>query len=83
VPWCTDCDRFLSPSSVRDDGTCPHCGRAVEGGELAVRARETRRSAEPDEEPLPPIPWHLKLLAAAIVVYLAWRLVQGVDWLLG
>jgi hypothetical protein len=32
VPWCSACDRFLSPSTVRADGTCPACGRTVEPG---------------------------------------------------
>ncbi|MBA3267654.1 MAG: hypothetical protein H0T70_05285 [Acidimicrobiia bacterium] len=26
-------------------------------------------------------PWHFKLLLLATVVYLGWRAVQGVDWL--
>jgi hypothetical protein len=29
------------------------------------------------------VPWHFWLLVAALVVYLGWRLVQGVGWLLG
>ncbi|MFN8036118.1 MAG: hypothetical protein U0V73_09310 [Acidimicrobiia bacterium] len=32
VPWCRECDRFLSPSTVKADGTCPTCGRAVDPG---------------------------------------------------
>jgi hypothetical protein len=31
----------------------------------------------------PRTPWHLKLLVLAVVVYLGWRLIQGMDWLLG
>ena len=27
-------------------------------------------------------PWHFKLLVAAVVLYLGWRLVQMVGWLL-
>lgn len=34
-----------------------------------------------EEEPLPPVPWHLKLLAVAIAIYLLYRLAQGVGWL--
>ena len=33
------------------------------------------------DEPMP-VPWHLKLLATGIVVYLGFRLWQGVVWLL-
>jgi len=81
MPWCADCDRFLSPSTVRPDGTCPTCGRKVDAGDVATSVATQR--AEQEEEPLPPIPWHLKLLALAIVVYLAYRLYQGVGWVFG
>ena len=30
---------------------------------------------------LDPIPWHLKLLAGAVAVYLGWRAFQGIEWL--
>ncbi len=35
------------------------------------------------EEALPPIPWHLWLLAGALAVYLGYRAMQGIEWLLG
>lgn len=75
MPWCTDCDKFLSPSTVTDDGKCPTCGRPVEVGEVAAHAH--------DEEPLPPVPWHLKLLALAVALYLLYRLFQLFGWLTG
>jgi hypothetical protein len=31
--------------------------------------------------PLEPLPWHFKLLAGALALYLGWRAVQGVEWL--
>jgi hypothetical protein len=36
-----------------------------------------------DDETLPPIPWHLWLLAGALAVYLGYRAMQGIEWLLG
>ena len=30
MPWCTGCDRFLSPNTVLADGTCPTCHRPVD-----------------------------------------------------
>ena len=30
----------------------------------------------------PKAPWHFKLLVGAVCVYLAWRLVQLVQWLI-
>jgi hypothetical protein len=65
VPWCDTCDRFLSPSTVVADGTCPAC---------AAHAVE-------DDEGLGPIPWHLKLLLGALAIYLGWRAFQGIEWL--
>jgi len=80
VPWCDACDRFLSPSTVKVDGTCPSCGRVVDAG----RAHGPGTEADDDEEEeLPPIPWHLWLLAAALAVYLGYRAMQGIEWLLG
>ena len=73
MPWCDDCDRFLSPSTVTVAGECPTCGRTVEVGEVAKTAAE--------EEELPPVPWHLKLLAVLIVIYLLYRLFQALGWL--
>ena len=28
-------------------------------------------------------PWHFKLLVVALCVYLAWRLVQAISWIVG
>jgi hypothetical protein len=75
MPWCDDCDRYLAPSTVTRDGACPTCGRPVEVGDVAQHAGE--------EEPLPPVPWHLKLLAVAVAVYLLYRLVQAIGWIVG
>jgi hypothetical protein len=82
VPWCDACDRFLSPSTVRADGTCPSCGRAVVAGGAHVAAPATVGHDDDDEE-LGPIPWHLKLMAAALAVYLGFRAWQGIEWVLG
>ena len=70
VPWCASCSRFLSPPTVRSDGTCPACGRRVEPGGVTTDADEPLR-----------LPWHLKLLAGAAAVYLGYRAWQGVEWL--
>ncbi len=79
MPWCTTCDRFLSPPTVRADGTCPTCGRTVERGRAHAVATTTDDAS--DEQPVP-LPWHLKLLAAALAVYLGFRAWQGIDWII-
>ena len=83
MPWCTRCDRFLSPSSVTTAGDCPRCGTAVDPGR--ARAASTApdgaaSAADGDEFELDPFPWHLKLLAGAVALYLGWRAVQGIEW---
>ena len=68
MPWCEECSRYLTPTSTGPAGECPRCGAPVAAPETA------------DE---PHAPWHFKLLVVATVVYLAWRLWQGVAWLVG
>jgi hypothetical protein len=89
VPWCNECDRFLSPNTVRTDGTCPTCHGAV--GEpqpaavpTATAATEVTEPTEPTEDDgHSPVPWHLWLLLAALVVYLGYRAFQGLELLFG
>ena len=75
MPWCEPCERFYSPNSVTD-GRCPTCGESLEAGAVATAttARDTVRAK---------VPWHFWLLLGALVIYLGWRAVQGVGWLLG
>jgi len=89
VPWCLHCDRYLTPPTVRADGTCPNCGQPVDAGRARAPRRRvlTRRWAKPDpgpgteeEDEAPPVPWHLKLLLVALAIYLTYRLFQGVAW---
>ncbi len=47
-------------------GTCPTCGRTIAD---PVEAVEDQKA-----------PWHFKLLVAAVVGYLGWRGVQGLQW---
>lgn len=70
MPHCDGCDRFYNPNTLHPDGTCPACGRQVgePGGVVAEPAGA---------------PWHFKLVIAATVVYLGWRLVQGLLWAAG
>jgi hypothetical protein len=29
VPWCEECAKFWTPTSLPPDGACPSCGRAI------------------------------------------------------
>jgi hypothetical protein len=71
VPWCEDCAKYLTPTALNDDGTCPRCGRPV--GDIEERAAEELG----DES----TPWHFKLLVGALAIYLGFRLIQMIGWL--
>ena len=53
------------------------CGRPVEPGQA-----HSPNEAPADQEELGPVPLHLKVLGAALVVYLGYRFFQGVEWLI-
>ena len=76
MPWCATCDRFLSPSTVRTDGSCPECGKAVDPGAAHASAPNDEHEGQLD-----PLPWHFKLLVGAIALYLGYRAFQGIEWL--
>ena len=61
MPYCEPCDRFYNPNTLDQVGDCPHGHHVAD-------------PAEP--EPLPPVPWHFKLMLGLLVAYLTWRFVQ-------
>ena len=76
MPWCDDCERFSNPNSLTESGGCPTCGAVI------------AEAPDPDADVAAPsaisaIPWHFWLLLVALVLYLGWRLVEGVVWLVG
>ncbi len=79
MPWCEDCSRFYTPSTLSADGDCP------EGHHVAApdeRPAVQQSLAEGREEERTKAPWHFWLLVAALAIYLGWRLIQGVEWLI-
>jgi hypothetical protein len=79
VPWCEPCGRFYTPSTLESDGRCPD-GHPVADPPSGLPQAADGDGSEPERLR---VPWHFWLLVAALVVYLGWRLVQGVGWLLG
>ena len=69
VPWCETCDRHYNKKSLAPDGTCMTCGSFIADG-----------SEDTDADKGPP--WHFWLLVALLAVYLGWRLVQLIMWLI-
>jgi len=70
MPWCEGCSRFLNPNTLQADGTCPECGRTVEAPRPAGAVAAERDKA----------PWHFKLILALTVIYLTWRFIQMITW---
>jgi hypothetical protein len=68
MPYCDPCDRFYNPNTLTDVGDCPD-GHHVKD---PVKVEGPR-----------PVPWHFKLLIAFTLVYLGWRLIQLIGWLVG
>ena len=67
MPYCDDCQKYWTPSSMNDDGTCPRCGANLDEPHVAAGER-----AADDEK----TPWHFKLMVVALVAYLGWRFVE-------
>jgi hypothetical protein len=90
VPWCEHCAKFWNPSSMQADGSCPACGRVLPPGATRPRTDvvaadrpegtvDDGSRAEPGDD-APGAPWHFWLMVAAITLYLGWRLLQGIGW---
>jgi hypothetical protein len=80
MPWCEDCSRFYTPSTLTPAGDCPE-GHHV--ADPAGGAGIEQSEAAPREDDGQKIPWHFWLLVIALSIYLGWRLVQGIAWLIG
>ncbi len=82
MPWCGGCERWWAPNAATRDGRCPACGRRLDRRVTAGSHRPARTGpgggAGPEDDV--GFPWHLKLLAAAVAVYLVWRVVQLIAW---
>lgn len=67
MPWCEPCARFYNPNTLDDHGDCP------EGHHVADA---------PEPEGPVRAPWHFWVLVAGVLLYLGWRLLQGVGWVI-
>lgn len=81
MPWCEECERFYTPSTLSAEGDCPS-GHHVTDHDAAVLVQSDAPGRDSDDAPRKvKAPWHFWVLVAAVVIYLGWRLVQGVMWL--
>jgi len=83
MPWCDECSKFWSPSSLPASGACPTCGRTMQAPARVATSDPPDEGAvggAADEDYK--APWHFKVMVALAVVYLTWRFVQVVTWML-
>jgi hypothetical protein len=89
VPWCEQCAKFWTPSSMKEDGSCPTCGRVLPraaapgAGEVESEVGEAASPLTAKDVNLREMagkdakaPWHFKVLMVLLAIYLGWRLVQ-------
>jgi hypothetical protein len=58
------------------DGACPDCGRVLDAPTITAKDLDVRKLAGEDK-----VPWHFKLMITALALYLGWRVIQLVIWL--
>jgi hypothetical protein len=64
---------------MKQDGTCPTCGRLVETPTrqpITAKNIDLRKLAAGEGEEQSKTPWHFKLLMVLLALYLGWRIVQ-------
>ena len=69
MPWCDSCDAYRAPNSLTTEGRCATCGSEVDGADLK------------EQGPVK-APWHFWVMVVALVLYLGWRLVDAVIWII-
>ena len=85
MPWCEQCVRFYTPSTLTPTGQCPSGHHVADPAEAAALVQSSvpgrdETESEPERERVK-APWHCWVLAGALVLYLGWRFVQGISWL--
>jgi len=85
MPWCEDCAKYMAPSAMNADGSCPSCGRVLEEPKVAstitAKNLDIKKLAKGDDgdDDGGKAPWHFKLLIVILAVYLTWRFYQLVT----
>ena len=80
MPWCEECAKYLAPSAMNVDGSCPSCSRLVSttsvNGSITSNNLDLKNLARGSNDEDVSVPWHFKLLVGALVMYLTWRLIE-------
>ena len=83
MPWCDPCAKYWAPNALAENGSCPTCHAVLATqGALRMEARSLGMPGPGEQEgDEPKAPWHFKLMIVALGLYLGWRGVQGVQWI--
>ena len=80
MPCCETCAKYLAPSAMNQDCSCPACGRVVStttiNGTNTPKNLDLKRLARGGNDEDVSLPWHFKLLVGALVLYLSWRVID-------
>ncbi len=60
---------------------CEPCGRFYNPNTLRPDGTCPENHLVEPPKPRAKVPWHFWLLVAGVTIYLGWRLVQGIEWL--
>ncbi len=84
MPWCDTCAQYWAPNAMEKNGACPQCNTVLATrGALRMEARSLGIPAQGETEgEAPKAPWHFKVAVVCVAIYLGWRVVQLVQWLL-
>jgi hypothetical protein len=69
MPFCEDCAKFWSPNSMPVTGKCPTCG---------LQIADPQELADDSDYKAP---WHFKVMVVLAVLYVGFRVVQMIGWL--
>lgn len=80
MPWCEVCAKYLAPSAMNADGSCPSCNRVIAttsiNGSITSNNLDLKRLARGADDEDVSVPWHFKILVGALILYLTWRLID-------
>ena len=80
--FCETCNKWREPNAVLPDGSCPRCGSQLDDhSELAAvgDVRAVGLGGASADAQVDKIPWHFWVMVAATVIYLGWRVIQGLG----
>jgi len=79
--FCEPCNKWRKPDALMPDGSCPRCRTELDPLAAAGPSDADGEAASPEAQSIK-IPWHFWLMVAATLIYLGWRVIQGIMTLL-